>query len=325
MNYHTGPPQHNPAARCRDWRLTAGAVLVGIAVMILLGACGTTKPIVLAGRIIRRDLVKEERRRKLLVTAVDSKSGTLRLRFAKFDVITSVHVPQHQKLLRYADPQEMRPKWIRDEPVPNETIPGKPETNTRTVNVGVLAGETLQINGHSVSTDAQGIYTDDEYLLGLFDDLRHPTLTLAVSHKSVADFECELSRDRMLESLGVPMKLDGKRRVEHANVLYHVSLPETVTPGARFTVDVEAENKGEGFVGAVMARTFSRHDWLDGKTFYIGHLEPGRKRTFSRRFTCPFRQPTETVFAMLGVTNALGAAPKHCRPLSLRVVAKPDR
>jgi hypothetical protein len=70
-------------------------------------------------------------------------------------------------------------------------------------------------------------------------------------------------------------------------------------------------------VSALIGRTFSRHEWLNGRNFYFGNIPAGEARSFKRWFTAPDSSRLATVYAAVGFWNILGPVEGAALPVQL--------
>ncbi len=295
-------------------------------------------PVRRRGKLLRTELLRTERKPFFacaLIHAVDCKP---RLLFTKHEALTFHEVPIYEILLEYKGAGETDRSKIIYKSAKDEAIRGKQTMRTDSIELGVCAGETFTINGTPVTTDADGIAVDQtQALVRLFDPLAKRQEDITLSHGKLGSVALTISREivrktpfkpsgddtaatsDLLESLGTDF--GPIRRPARDGVRLDAAFPNAVRPGSTVSIEVTAVNGGDGHACRIMARTVSRHAWLDGMNFYLGNLEPGQTRSFSRQIVVPADQAAGTVFGAVGFWDVLGAIPEQAVPLEIDVRA----
>jgi hypothetical protein len=189
-------------------------------------------------------------------------------------------------------------------PIPGETIDGE-ETERIEIQVGApLANEALVIQGRNYITDATGSLVDrEQQLLALFDPLNTRSFELAIAHATLGEQRITLTRDLIsrqtppspssssapqfdiLEAFGLNFVQQMQAGREGLKV--QLSVKGVIAAGGRIDLLIEVENTGAKPVSNLLARSFSRHPWLNGKLFYFGLLPSNSQASFTRHVHIP--------------------------------------
>ena len=191
--------------------------------------------------------------------------------------------------------------------LPDEFIKDDRTTREETRYEGPFKDTPFTIDGVPVVTDAKGLVVDSkQQWLAKFDDLSTNSQKITVEHASYGKQEVVLTRFilRPLEPVQPEFKkydkgstLDVLEGMGHdfsvtsnttlSAVDFKCDVPDKCVSGDVFAITVEATNNTDKISGNLFFCTFSRDNWLDGKLFYIGNLQPGQKRSFTRLFKVP--------------------------------------
>lgn len=214
--------------------------------------------------------------------------------------------------------------------VPNEFIRANPSLRHETVFNGPFANETFNFNGVKLTTDQHGCAADSTHLLfTLLDDLNHNATDIAVSHPEYGTKTFSFTRlvlrppmqetpayrvrdpratMDVLEAMGLDFSTTAKAGKTPLSITCNA--PANVVPGELISLTVSVTNTGDKLAGNVILCSFSRETWLDGKLFYIGNLQPGQTRSFSRLAVVGDNLPT-TITAAIASWDTFQANPKN--------------
>jgi hypothetical protein len=103
-----------------------------------------------------------------------------------------------------------------------------------------------------------------------------------------------------------------------------VKMPEQVKAGEFLDIALTVTNGGGTPTSSLLGRTFSRHEWLQGRLFYVGTVAPGASVTFTRRIQVPADARGGVVFGALGFWDLLGTIPGKELALQSVVEAVPQ-
>jgi hypothetical protein len=197
-----------------------------------------------------------------------------------------------------------------------------------------FANETFRIDGIDCTTDKDGRVVDaHQRLLAPFDQIAHNSTEIVVTHAAMGEKKIVITRDLLkkptsiqkavaedappaydvLESLGLDFTQLRQNGKDGLVISYKV--PESVKAGETVKITIDIANHGTLPIGTVLIRAFSREPWLNGKMFYFGNIQPGKKVSFMRLVTLPERK--DTIFYAVGFWNVLGVAPKLEQRLSI--------
>lgn len=303
----------------RNWP----AILAAGMVSVLLAGCQSDPPEVFPGHTLRTERVREERRPYLVVAA---KGAEDQEHFVwQMDVWEAVHVherPIHQKMHVYANPDDVNREHYRYEPVPGEEMPGDVQVRIEKRHVGPLAEARVRCLGGTYTTSADGLLrVDAEAVLQPFDDPRRDAIQCRLQTRSHETVEQTITRQDMLTAMGIDGRRSPGARSDASGLELSLEAPETVPPGQRVPLTIKGTNNSRGAVYEVRARAFANHKWLDGKTFYLGTIQAGETRGFTRYVTVPPGAEAETLFAQVGVRHAEGPLKEKALRLILTVGA----
>ena len=105
----------------------------------------------------------------------------------------------------------------------------------------------------------------------------------------------------------------------HDGLTLSVRVPEKIHPGERISIMVTVENNGNKVASNLLARSFSREPWLNGRLFYFGTVQPNSKQSFMRVFRVPEQLPNNACFATIASWDVLGPLPKQQQHFGLTV------
>lgn len=219
--------------------------------------------------------------------------------------------------------------------VPNEFIKDNPTTREEIIVEGPFANTTFTIDGVSMTTDAQGHVADtSQRLLRRFDDLTQNSINIDISHPKYGSYQLEVTRlilkpeeDMLpeykkedpkatldiLEGMGIDSSIPSNPGANPLDVI--TKLPQNIKPGDLFPITVAVTNNGNKITGNLIICTFSRENWLDGKLFYFGNIQPGQSKSFVRLVKAPdaFKtKQTHVTFASWDTVKAQPDNAKHC-------------
>jgi len=290
------------------------------------------------GKQIRTDIRKTVKKPFFACSLAPTATSLPRLQIALLDLITYHEVPIYEALLEIKDEKERDRTKIEYRLIPGEEITGEMSLRQETQTLGPAREMSFLLNDQPITTDHEGIYTDTEqYLVACFDNLRVRERSLTIKHAEMEQVEVLLQRNlvrqtpyRAIPSEGgtVPPDLLGamgldfqqKRRPGRDGLSCRVEAPENMRAGQAFRMTIHVENSGKLPTSSLLYRSFSRHDWLNGQTFYFGSIPPKNSRTFFRVIKVPQTAKPEAFFAAMGGWDILGTLPSPRLPLQLNIL-----
>lgn len=332
---HMQPP---PGIERRRAALHIGLLILGLG--MLLGTAGSAdaapQPVKRRGRFLRTEIVKTERQKSFTCVLAPSADAVLRLRLHRLELLTHHEVRLYETVLEIKpSEEETDPTKIEYRVVPDEVIEGEKSSRRESVDAGPLANEPVTVDGNRHVTDADGIAVDaDQYLLGLFDDLSVRDVTVRVAHAKLGEVGLTLTRDvvrraedtddieraRLAQTdilLAMGLDFCQLKRSSHDDLQPGITIPESPRAGDPFVLELTVSNRGTQPVCGLIGRTFSRHEWLNGRNFYFGNIAAGETRSFERRFVVPETVSLPTVFGAVGFWSILGAVDGAALPVEL--------
>ncbi len=304
------------------WFVTLPGALTLTAAAFFAAGCQTEEvPEVFRGHKLRTEVLREEAKPYLTVEMLDA---NLEEGFAfELEHWQTVRVHErdiHQKMHVFSDPEDINRERYRYVPVPDEEIAGETVVRTEKRRVGPLAGERVRCRDTWRKTDSAGIVKiDPEQLLRPFDDPSRKRYRLEFLHPDFGAVEKTITREQLLDTLDVDTSGTPRKGSDAGGLKLEMSYPKSAADGDRVTFLLHARNQGARNVYHVRGRIFSSSAWLDGITFYIGHLRPGESRQFQRTPSVPADSSGETVFAQVGVRHAEGALEKSVQKIILPI------
>ncbi|MBT3376852.1 MAG: hypothetical protein HN742_08320 [Lentisphaerae bacterium] len=336
------PPRSSIQCLAPPWdRQQTLALLLALAAFGLATALRAAQPPTRQrGRLLKTELLKTDHEHIFRAQIAPSSDCMPRILLTKYDTVTYHEVGIYEVLLEFKAPDETDRGKIVYRVAAGETIRGEATKRSEELPLGPCAGETFTMLSSQITCDAAGVLLDREGLIHrVFDDLATPGTELTIAHQKMGQVTISLTRDIIARRAGkataqarmkagdilAAMGLDFRpaTRSGHDDLAVTVSCPETVAPGQRIEIAVEVENDGSSHASSVVARTVSRHAWLNGRNFYIGGLAPGDTQSFSRSFAVPTDAPSGTIFLAVGMWDILGAMPDYNTPLRVSVTKAP--
>lgn len=225
--------------------------------------------------------------------------------------------------------------------VPGELWEGEVTMRQETIEAGPFANESFLVNGKLLRSDQQGIikadYNSGLQILEHFDDFNQREMPLLIEHASLGSQSLNIFRSmpkrpqsdvRNLDEDGSneflsSMKLDFMQRSSEPErhklqVECFFSAP-AIEPGKDYEITVTVSNMGDKESSCLLARSFSRQDWLDGRLFYFGAIAPGASLSFSRQFSAAKNLKVEHCFVALAFSDSWGEMPAMQKNLKLPV------
>ena len=293
---------------------------------------------IVRGAFVRRDLEKTER----VETFVCHLSGVAcpSLTFVLERQVTTVYheVNLYQAMRRKPTAQTADGNIEYTLVIENgRLIEGERNRRVEVRTVGPLADEPVCVNGISLKTNDMGIVVDNGEigLLDHFDNLRVLTATVAFEHETLGRQELVLYRSiprrnqRDERNLDKPMNNDilvafgrdftkKRQKPEREHLAVEVSgLPERVEPGQRLRLTVTVRNHGDRPTNCLLGRSFSGQDWLTGRLFYFGNIEPGKSQEFTRQVIVPKDYPVDRAFVTIAFQDSWAPLPELTQTLEL--------
>lgn len=335
------PPCNRVRGLVLTWPRRRAILLIAVLGALLLAVAlhAANPPTRQRGRLLNTKLLTTDHKHIFNAQLAPSTDGVPRVLLTKYDIVTFHEVGIYEVLLEFKAPDETDRGKIIYKVAEGETIRGEETQRSEEVLLGPCLGEKFTVLGAEVESDAAGIIADEQgLLLRLFDDLTTPETELEIAHETMGTVTLPLTRGIIVRrtseaTLRTRMKAGDilaamgldfcpATRSGHDDLGVTVSCPETVTPGQVMEITVEVENDGASHVSSFLGRTVSRHDWLNGRNFYIGSLAPGDTQSFTRKYEVPAGHPAGTVFLVIGMWDILGAMPDYNTPLQIKVTTK---
>jgi hypothetical protein len=294
------------------------------------------------GRLDHSDTLRTERTPSFRWHLAPSPDSRPRLLFEGVDLVTVYKVRMYQTVIEKPAPKDAETVETGYEVIAGEFIRGETFAEQSSVVSGPLVNETFEINGVPVKTDGSGVAVDEtQVVLGLFDDLTTTTATVRASHEKRGGVLLRLTRNVLkryvdgekqptdfqstdvLASLG--LDFEPKRTSGRKGVVMELASPTKLEAGQSFTLVLTVTNKGDAETSSLMGRVFSRHEWLHGRLFYIGSVQPGTSITFSRSFVVPADAKSGIAYAGIGFWDLLGTIPNQGIVLKMDVAGAPEQ
>lgn len=294
------------------------------------------------GRLIRTDVQRTETTSSFRWRLSPSPDSRPRLFFEEVTLLTLHKVNIHQVVVEIPAATEANPAGVEYRPVPGETMEGETFTVQNSQIAGPLAEEIFLINDVPMTTDEAGVAIDEnQTLLRLFDDLTTTEVTVRAHHARLGSVLLPLTRNIMkryaagekppanlaqtdvLASLGldfIPKRTGGRQ-----GVTMSAKVPENIRAGEPFEIALTVVNQGDMATSSLLGRTFSRFPWLHGRLFYVGGVEPGQSRTFTRRFVVSADAKGGTVFGGLGFWDIMGTMNNQGIVLKMALEGAPEK
>jgi hypothetical protein len=299
-----------------------------MAASLLLSATvpGAPPPEKRRGRLDHAETLDTEHSPSFRWHLASSPDSRPRLLFEGVDLVTVRKVRMYQTVVEKPAAKDGENSEMEYEVVPGEFIRGETYAEQSSTVSGPLPHETFTVNGVDMTTDGGGVAIDEtQSLLGLFDDLSTTSAVVRASHKTRGGVLLKLTRNvvkrytgeakqpedlknsDILASLG--LDFGPKRTSGRKGVVMSLDAPDRLEPGQSFDLSLTVSNQGTTETSSVLGRIFSRHEWLHGRLFYIGSVQPGTSLTFSRHFAVPADAKPGLVFAGVGFWDLLGTIP----------------
>ena len=285
-------------------------------------SCQTEEiPEVFRGHKLRTEILREETTPYLTVEMLDANlEEGFAFKIEKWQAVRVHERDIHQKMHVFADPEDINRERYRYVPVPDEEIAGETVVRTEKRLVGPFAGERVRCRDTWHETDSDGtVRIDPEQLLRPFDDPSRKRCHLKFFHPDFGANKKTIARKQVLDALNVDTSGNSRKGSDADGLKLEISYPEAAAAGHRVTFLLHARNQAARDVYDARGRIFARAAWLDGITFYLGHLRPGESRQFLRTVDVPADQSGETVFAQVGIRHAEGALEKSALKIILPI------
>lgn len=320
----------------------AAAMPLFLVACLLLGLCvsAAPPPAKRRGRLLRVDVRRTEETPSFRWRLMAGTDSLPRLFFEEVVVRVTHKVNIYQTVIEVPASAETNPAGVEYRVVPGELIEGETFAEQQSQVVGPIAGETFLVNEVPMRTDEVGVAVDgDQTLLRLFDDLTVTEVSVRASHPKYGSMLMDISRQVMKRypqdtppaNLGhtdllASMGLDflPRRSSGRDGVTMTVQMPERVRAGESLDVVLTVANGGGTATSSLMGRSFSRHDWLTGRLFYVGSVPPGESVTFTRRFQVPATAKGNLAYGALGFWDLHGAIPNKGLVLQTTIEAIPQ-
>lgn len=320
----------------------AAAMPLFLVACLLFGLCVSAgpPPAKRRGRLLRVDVRRTEETPSFRWRLMAGTDSLPRLFFEEVVVRVTHKVNIYQTVIEVPASTETNLTGVDYRVVPGELIEGENFAEQQSQVVGPISGETFLVNEVPMTTDATGVAVDrDQTLLRLFDDLTTTEVSVRARHPKYGSTLLDVSRQVMkrypqdtppanlgqtdlLASLGldfVPRRSSGRD-----GVTMTVQMPEKVRAGEFLDVVLTVSNAGGAATSSLLGRSFSRHDWLHGRLFYVGSVAPGESVTFTRRLQVPANAKGNFAFGALGFWDLNGTIPNKGLALQTTVEAVPQ-
>ena len=269
-------------------------------IFILVSSLGMVPAIWVASRtdIYRGDPLDKERVATesnpfIAAEFIGLREGNLAFLFRRMDLQVIRERSIYQKVMVTREDDDMQSPGIRIV-VPGETLEGPVELRQELVEVGLLAGASVQFDGMSGRTNREGVFIDsDQTILAIFDNLKVNRHTFIITNLRHGNCKVELTRLEMYAKLDIDYD---ETRSSHADQLVgEVEWDRSsYRAGDVAVLSLKVTNGSEADgIYRLLGRTVSRWPWLDGKMLYIGDLEPAESRVVSRRLVVPDDLPAD--------------------------------
>lgn len=190
-------------------------------------------------------------------------------------------------------------------PIPGQFIKDNDEIPRQEIQIkGLLANEKFSILGKEYVTDNKGrIYDLGQSILDLFDTMDTRSFELAISHATLGEQVVTLTRNLISRQNPV---IPGNNAASQYDILEAFGLNFTqqmqcgrnglkvkvttygeITAGKRVAIVVDVTNSDSKPVSNLIARSFSRHQELNGKLFYFGLVTANQPVQSRRHLTLP--------------------------------------
>lgn len=299
------------------------AVLVPLACVFAVG-CASIEPEVYRGNQLRTDVIRRDETRGLDAELAPAETSPRELAVrVRHHVIASIHERAvYEKVLLYAEEEDLNRDHHQYVTVPDETILGNVTVRTQTEDRGALAGAQLRVNGHTTTTDDAGIARCPlTGVLRALDDPNVKTVDVSVSHPELGENTFSVTRRDVLRAMGVLYTDTAARTLKQPKMRLNARFPPVASPGETFEASVAVTNQGRNTIHGIRARLFSRHEWLGGRTFTVGDVPPGETREAVRFFSVPTGGIGAVYRSLLGVRHAGGPLEKEQRRITIGVRA----
>lgn len=283
------------------------------------------------GAYVRQDIVKTERSESFVCTLSGVACPSLSFFLAR-EVTTVYHeVNMYQAMRREPVGKNADGDLEYDlVVVPGKFLEGERNRRVETRVIGPLVNESLLVNGKEMRTDDFGAITDegDLGILAVFDNLKVFNYNVKFEHKVLGIKEITVYRSIPRRqsaderNLDEPLKNDilvafnrdftkKREQPERENLEVVIEdMPEKLMPGQRLKLTVKVINHGDRETNCLLARTFSRQSWLDGRLLYLGNIEPGKSQEFTRIFEVPENLVADRAFVEIAFQDSWGPLPE---------------
>jgi len=286
--------------------------------IILLSGCKTTYvPTEVTGNKLRMEILNIQHNYSITAKSINKGRTKIGIKIFLFDNATITERPIYEKRLRYQAEGEQDFQKIRYELVPNEFIKGKPVVRRELKKLGCLKNCTFTINEQQVETDDNGIYYPNfELLLNYFDTMKNQNIIYHIKHPKYGQYNIAIKKSKLLNSLEIK---ELKYNTPQDGLQFIVDAPKKIAAGKQFTLKIKAKNTALSLANTITAKTVSRHQWLNNKTFYYKTFNKGESQTFSRKIKIPKNTPEGIYFFSIGFRTPAGPMPKSRIDLVLQI------
>lgn len=289
------------------------------------------------GKLLRTEIRQTIVKPSFSCTLVKDTSPHIVLEFRGQDELTHTEVPIYQAMGEIVKEKSADGLAIAKEfaPIPGETIEGEATERVEIQLKNPLVNERFTILGKDYVTDNSGKIVDhDQRLLSIFDMMNTRSFDLSIAHAALGTQRLCLARNMIsrqtpeipgkntqpeydiLEAFG--LNFTQQMRCGREGLSVKVSIDGEITAGKSVAIVVEVSNSDSKPVSNLIARSFSRHPWLNGQLFYFGLLETDKTTQFTRYISIPAGVDTnQLTYFSIAFWDIFGAIPEKQQNLPL--------
>ncbi|NMA47984.1 MAG: hypothetical protein GX945_15625 [Lentisphaerae bacterium] len=289
------------------------------------------------GKVLRTEIRQTIVKPSFSCTLVKGTSPLIVLEFRGQDELTHTEVPIYQAMGEIVKEKTPEGLVVAKEfaPIPGETIEGEEAERVEIQLKNPLVNERFTILGKDYLTDDNGRIIDrDQRLLSIFDLMSTRSFDLSIAHATLGTQLLCLSRNLLsrqtpeipgkdlqpeydvLEAFG--LNFTQQMRCGREGLSVKVSINGEIAAGKNIAIVVEVSNSDAKPVSNLIARSFSRHSWLNSQLFYFGLIETGKTAQFTRYVNIPAGMDTsERIYFSIAFWDIFGAIPEKQQNLTL--------
>ncbi len=289
------------------------------------------------GGIVRIDIRRTVEKRGFHCELAKTTSSFICLQFRERIELTHTEVIVYQAMQEVVreknkDGQDVIMEFA---PIPGETLEGDESERVEIKITDPLVNESFRILGKDYVTNNDGLIVDyKQDILAAFDFLTTPPFDLTISHATMGKQVVNLTRTLIIPPfsekpakntashdilLAFGQNYDQQLQSGRDGLEVSVTMATSASAGDSIAIVVNVSNKGPKAVSNLIARTFSRHAWLDGKFFYFGLVNAGAQAQFTRFVQAPVIPPPHPCFLSIAFKDVLGDIPDKQQCLKLDI------